>query len=70
MHIVITVRGQLSDRLASAFEGLTFERRERETQLEGQVADQTQLHALIARIRDLGLALESVTVIAPDTPAR
>jgi len=65
MHIAITVRGRLSDRLATAFEGLVLERRRGETELSGEVADQTQLHALLARIRDLGLALESVKVVEP-----
>ena len=66
MHIAITVRGRLSNRLASAFDGLELDRRPGETTLSGEVADQTQLHALLARIRDLGLALESVTVAEPD----
>jgi hypothetical protein len=55
-----TVRGQLSDRLASAFEGMTLERRRGATELVGTVADQAHLHGLLGRIRDFGLELESM----------
>lgn len=61
----ITVRGRLSDRLAAAFDGLTANDGPHATQLVGVVADQAQLHGLLARIRDLGLELESVTVSRP-----
>jgi hypothetical protein len=56
----ITVRGRLSDRLASAFDGMTLIRRAGVTELVGAVADQAQLHGLLGRIRDLGLELESM----------
>lgn len=62
----ITVRGQLSGRLASTFEGMTLLRRDRATELVGQISDQAQLHGLLSRIRDLGLELESVTTSAGD----
>ncbi len=62
MTIRITIRGRLSPRLAAAFDGLTPVSCSRATQLIGEVADQAQLHGLLARIRDLGLELESVTV--------
>jgi hypothetical protein len=58
----IRVCGELSDRLGTAFEGMTLERRHGATELFGTVADQAQLHGLIARIRDLGLELELVCV--------
>ena len=35
------------------------------TKLVGEVADQAQLHGLLARIWDLGLELESMTVFGP-----
>lgn len=68
----ITVRGQLSDGLAPAFEGMAFERRPGATELVGVVADQAQLHGLLARIRDLGLELEAVRVapLPADTEPR
>jgi len=58
----ITVSGQLSAQLATAFEGMTLVRRAGATELVGSVVDQAQLHGLLGRIRDLGLDLESVSV--------
>ena len=58
----ITVRGQLSDRLATAFAGMALQHRTGTTELVGRVADQAQLHGLLDRVRDLGLELESVHV--------
>ena len=58
----ITVRGQLSDRLATAFDGMTLVRRAGATELVGPMTDQAQLHGLLGRIRDLGLELDSVRV--------
>jgi hypothetical protein len=58
----ITVRGRLSDRLAAAFEGMTLLPRSGASDLVGEVVDQTQLHGLLTRVRDLGLELKSVTV--------
>jgi len=65
MIVRIAVRGRLSERLAAAFDGLTAYEEPHATQLVGAVADQAQLHGLLARIRDLGLELVSVTVAAP-----
>jgi hypothetical protein len=65
----ITVRGRLSERLAAAFDGMTPVRRSSATELVGQVVDQAQLHGLLARIRDLGLELKSVTVSDADPAA-
>ena len=40
------------------------------TSLTGAVADQAELHGLLAKIRDLGVTLISVTVVEPtvETP--
>jgi hypothetical protein len=65
----ITVRGRLSERLAAAFDGMTAVRRSGATELVGQVVDQARLLGLLARIRDLGLELESVTVSDADPAA-
>jgi hypothetical protein len=58
----ITVSGELSDRLAAAFDGMALVHRPGETELVGSVVDQAQLHGLLGRIRDLGLELESLSV--------
>jgi hypothetical protein len=56
----ITVRGILDDAWSDWFEGLTISREGDETLLTGPVRDQSALHGLLARIRDLGLPLLSV----------
>ena len=68
-RVRITVRGSLSPRLASAFDGMTPRHRRGHTDLVGEIADQAQLHGLLSRIRDLGLELEKVTVLLePEQP--
>jgi hypothetical protein len=68
-RVRITVRGSLSARLASAFDGMTPRHRRGHTDLVGEIADQAQLHGLLSRIRDLGLELEKVTVLPePEQP--
>ena len=54
----------------AAFDGLTLVRRNGATELAGEVVDQAQLYGLLARIRDLGLDLESVTLGADAAPER
>ena len=58
----IKVKGHLdSDCWAEWFDGMTVGLSERgETTLIGLVADQDALHGLLAKVRDLGLALISV----------
>lgn len=56
----IVVRGRLTDRFESQFEGVTLEPRRGTTALHGELADQAQLYGLIDRLRDLGLELVSV----------
>lgn len=65
-RIQIRVRGRLGERLAAAFDGMTLVRRQGATELVGEFVDQAQLHGLLTRIRDLGLELESVTVLSAD----
>ena len=68
-RVRITVRGSLSPRLATAFDGMTPRHHRGRTDLLGEIADQAQLHGLLSRIRDLGLELEKVTVLPePDQP--
>ncbi len=63
--VTITIRDRLSDRLAAAFDGMSAIKCQNGTQLVGHVADQAQLHGLLAQVRDLGLELESVSVAGP-----
>jgi hypothetical protein len=60
MTYEIIVRGELSQRFAVAFEGMTLVAGNGRTAISGPVVDQAQLHGLLARVRDLGLDLVSV----------
>lgn len=64
----IVVRGRLSERFATAFEGMSLVSRGSCTELVGEIADQAQLHGLLTRIRDLGLELEQVSLLSEDQP--
>lgn len=64
----ITIRGRLSKQLAAAFDGMTPLSRAGATDLVGEVVDQAHLYGVLARIRDLGLELESVNPL-PDAAA-
>jgi hypothetical protein len=59
----IVVRGRLSDRFGSAFDGFDVEPLRGETTLTGEVVDQAQLHGLLGRLRDLGIELVSVNAV-------
>jgi hypothetical protein len=57
----IRVQGHLDPSWSSWFAGLTITNEvEGEAILSGMVVDQTALHSVLARIRDLGLPLLSV----------
>ena len=56
----IAVRGRLTERLASAFDGLTLEPGRELTALVGEIRDQAHLYGVLDRIRNLGLELVSV----------
>jgi hypothetical protein len=59
----LIVEGELSDRLAVAFEGMTLTHAEGNTALSGQVRDQAELQGLLRRVSDLGLTLLEATAI-------
>jgi hypothetical protein len=65
----IVVRGELSQRFAVAFEGMTLVAENGRTAISGPVIDQAQLHGLLARVRDLGLDLVSVRSTLEPAPA-
>ncbi len=58
----IKIKGQLDSCWSEWFAGLTLQvLPENETLLSGELADQSQLHGLLERIRDLNITLISVT---------
>lgn len=58
----IRVEGHLDDHWASWFGGLTLTQDDDgTTTLRGVVADQAELHGLLAKVRNIGVALLSVT---------
>ena len=58
----IHVSGRLENRWSDWFGGMALERQDDGTTvLVGSVVDQAELHGVIARIRDLGLPLVSVS---------
>lgn len=59
----IVVRGRLSTRYASAFDGVTLEPRNGETTLRAESLDQSQLYGLLNRLRDFGIELISIKAV-------
>jgi hypothetical protein len=62
----IRVEGVLDARWQTWFEGMTITTNGDETIIRGMVVDQTSLHSLLTRIRDLGLPLIAVNQIEAD----
>jgi hypothetical protein len=56
----IVIRGRLSKRYESAFDGVTLEPRPGQTTLRADIVDQSQLYGLLNRLRDFGIELVSV----------
>ncbi len=66
----IRVRGHLGARWAAWFDGMTLTPGgDGTTILRGPVADQAALHGLLARTRDTGLPLVSVSLITRKEPS-
>ena len=63
----IRLQGHLDRRWRAWFDGFTL-RRERDgtTVIRGQVVDQSALHGLLDKVRDIGLPLVSVTHLDRD----
>ena len=62
----IRIKGQLGDQWSDWFEGLTITLEEDgNTLLSGPVVDQSALHGLLKRVRDLGMPLISVNCVEP-----
>jgi hypothetical protein len=62
----IVVRSELSDRYASAFEGMEMETKEGQTILTGEVKDQPHLFGILNHLNSLGLELLSVQAFSED----
>ena len=58
------VRSELSDRYASAFEGMQMEAKNGQTILTGEVKDQPHLFGILDRLNALGLVLLSVQALS------
>jgi hypothetical protein len=56
----IILRGRLSERFESAFDGMALESGPNQTVLVGEVRDQAQLYGLLDRLRDFGIELVAV----------
>ena len=65
----IRLKGHLDTRWATWFDGLTLTTcSDGTTTIHGLVVDQSALHGLLQKVRDLGLPLISVTRVEPDQP--
>lgn len=61
-HYEIRVQGRIDDRWAAWLEDMALDSEpDGVTVLRGPVADQAALHGLLARLRDIGVPLISVT---------
>ena len=61
----IVVEGELSDQFVATFGDMRLERGAGRTSLTGEIADQAQLHGLLARVAELGLSLVSFGPVVP-----
>jgi hypothetical protein len=61
LGVEIRVKGHIDEDWSEWFEGFVItHNEENESKLEGNVADQTALYGILAKLRDLGLSLVSV----------
>ena len=64
VHYELRIQGHLDEHWSAWFGGLTLIREDDgTTTLRGAVADQAELHGLLAKVRDLGTTLISVNPI-------
>jgi hypothetical protein len=56
----IVLRGGLTERFASAFDGMALEPGPDETALVGEIRDQAHLYGVLDRLRDFGMELVAV----------
>ena len=65
-HYEIRIEGVLDERWSSWFEGLQVKSEGKQTIISGPLTDQSALHGVLAKVRDLGLCLTSVRRLEPD----
>ena len=65
----IKVKGSLGDSWSEWFDDMTVESDGPFTMITGHLLDQSALHGLLARVRDLGLPLISVSRMEPGATA-
>jgi len=56
----IVLRGRLSERFESAFDGMTLEHGPNRTVLTGDIRDQAQLYGLLGQLQEFGIELLAV----------
>ena len=62
-NVEIRVKGQIDEHWSDWFDDLTITHTDQnETVLTGPIVDQAALHGLLAKLRDLGLPLVSVSL--------
>jgi len=67
MFYQIRIKGHIGRQWADWFEGLTIILEEDgDTLLAGPVTDQSALHGVLKKVRDLGMPLLSVNSVGPD----
>lgn len=65
----IRLEGHLDARWSAWFDGLSFSHeRDGTTVIHGPVVDQSALHCVLRKVRDVGLPLISVVRVEPDQP--
>ena len=62
----LTVEGELSDRMQTAFEGMSLAHEAGNTVLSGPVRDQAELQGILRRVYDLGLTLLAAVVVGDE----
>ena len=67
----IRLQGHLDSRWAAEFDGLSLSQEgDGITLLAGPVSDQSALHGVLRKVRDIGLPLVSVTHVEPNPPRK
>jgi hypothetical protein len=69
-HYEIRVKGRLAPRWSAWFDGLTIDTDTPDgtTAISGPIVDQSALHGLLTKLRDIGLTLVSLTELPSTTP--